>query len=88
MGSKDLGGARTMGEKESKALMLNDREKQAITEAKSNSAHGSSKAMYKCNTNKVFHSASKAEDVFRVLLVLKLVLQLGSSVSLLVQEPL
>ncbi|GJU41146.1 hypothetical protein Tco_1194103 [Tanacetum coccineum] len=43
---------------------------------------------YKCNTNKVFHSASKAEDVFRVLLVLKLVLQLGSSVSLLVQEPL
>ncbi|GJV37329.1 hypothetical protein Tco_1409806 [Tanacetum coccineum] len=36
---------------------------------------------YKCNTNKVFHSASKAEDVFRVLLVLKLVLQLGSSVS-------
>ncbi|GKA22442.1 retrovirus-related pol polyprotein from transposon TNT 1-94 [Tanacetum coccineum] len=38
-------------------------------------------AQYKCNTNKVFHSASKAEDVFRVLLVLKLVLQLGSSVS-------
>ncbi|GJR28714.1 hypothetical protein Tco_1104946 [Tanacetum coccineum] len=44
--------------------------------------------MYKYNTNKVFQSASKAEDVFRVLLVLKLVLQLGSSVSLLVQEPL
>ncbi|GJR84732.1 copia protein [Tanacetum coccineum] len=38
--------------------------------------------------NKIFQSASKAEDVFRVLLVLKLVLQLGSSVSLLVQEPL
>ncbi|GKD41260.1 hypothetical protein Tco_1261467, partial [Tanacetum coccineum] len=43
---------------------------------------------YKYNTNKVFHSASKAEDVFRVLLVLKLVLQLGSSVPLLVQKPL
>ncbi|GJT82629.1 hypothetical protein Tco_1056971, partial [Tanacetum coccineum] len=43
---------------------------------------------YKYNTNKVFQSASKAEVVFRVLLVLKLVLQLGSSVSLLVQEPL
>ncbi|GJT83948.1 hypothetical protein Tco_1058290 [Tanacetum coccineum] len=43
---------------------------------------------YKYNTNKVFQSASKAEDVFSVLLVLKLVLQLGSSVSLLVQEPL
>ncbi|GKB33731.1 hypothetical protein Tco_0873132 [Tanacetum coccineum] len=43
---------------------------------------------YKYNTNKVFQSASKAEDVFRVLLVLKLVLQLGSSVALLVQEPL
>ncbi|GJS60221.1 hypothetical protein Tco_0655005 [Tanacetum coccineum] len=42
---------------------------------------------YKYNTNKVFQSASKAEDVFSVLLVLKLVLQLGSSVSLLVQEP-
>ncbi|GJU81663.1 hypothetical protein Tco_1284028 [Tanacetum coccineum] len=39
-------------------------------------------------TNKVFQSASKAEDVFWVLLVLKLVLQLGSSVSLLVHEPL
>ncbi|GJZ22495.1 hypothetical protein Tco_0559534 [Tanacetum coccineum] len=38
--SNNLGGARTMGEKESKALMLNDREKQAITEAKSNSIHG------------------------------------------------
>ncbi|GJX46589.1 hypothetical protein Tco_0271779 [Tanacetum coccineum] len=44
--------------------------------------------LYRCNTNKVFHSASKAEDVFRVLLVLKLVLQLGSLVSLLVHEPL
>ncbi|GJR19931.1 retrovirus-related pol polyprotein from transposon TNT 1-94 [Tanacetum coccineum] len=43
---------------------------------------------YKYNTNKVFQSASKAEDVLSVLLVLKLVLQLGSSVSLLVQEPL
>ncbi|GJV98805.1 hypothetical protein Tco_1554057 [Tanacetum coccineum] len=43
---------------------------------------------YKCNTNKVFHNASKADNVFRVLLVLKLVLQLGSSVSLLIQEPL
>ncbi|GJX87461.1 hypothetical protein Tco_0339475 [Tanacetum coccineum] len=42
---------------------------------------------YKCNTNKVFHSTSKAEDVFRVL-VLKLIFQLGSSVSLLVPEPL
>ncbi|GKC73277.1 hypothetical protein Tco_1119160, partial [Tanacetum coccineum] len=39
---------------------------------------------YKYNTNKVFQSASKAEDVFWVLLVLKLVLQLGSSVSLLI----
>ncbi|GJX80430.1 cysteine-rich receptor-like protein kinase [Tanacetum coccineum] len=38
--SNNLGGARIMGEKESKALMLNDREKQAITEAKSNSIHG------------------------------------------------
>ncbi|GJX89461.1 hypothetical protein Tco_0341475 [Tanacetum coccineum] len=43
---------------------------------------------YKYNINKVFQSTSKAEDVFRVLLVLKLVLQLGSSVSLLIQEPL
>ncbi|GJR72034.1 hypothetical protein Tco_0084399 [Tanacetum coccineum] len=38
---------------------------------------------HKYNTNKVFQSASKAEDVFSVLLVLKLVLQFGSSVSLL-----
>ncbi|GJZ61650.1 retrovirus-related pol polyprotein from transposon TNT 1-94 [Tanacetum coccineum] len=44
--------------------------------------------LYKYNINNVFQSASKAEDVFEVLLVLKLVLQLGSSLSLLVQEPL
>ncbi|GJY79121.1 reverse transcriptase domain-containing protein [Tanacetum coccineum] len=43
---------------------------------------------YKYNRNNVFQSTSKAEDVFKVLLVLKLVLQLGSSLSLLVQEPL
>ncbi|GKB29581.1 hypothetical protein Tco_0868982, partial [Tanacetum coccineum] len=41
-GSNDIRGARTMGEKESKAY---DREKHAITEAKSYSVHGSSKAM-------------------------------------------
>ncbi|GJS24554.1 hypothetical protein Tco_0453186 [Tanacetum coccineum] len=52
--------------------------------AKANDANMNNLQMkYKYNTNKVFHSASKAEDVFRVLLVLKLVLQLGSSVSLL-----
>ncbi|GJY06629.1 hypothetical protein Tco_0373683 [Tanacetum coccineum] len=51
-------------------------------------ASDESAGLYKYNTNKVFQSASKAEDVFWVLLVLKLVLQLGSSVSLLVQEPL
>ncbi|GJS23538.1 hypothetical protein Tco_0452170 [Tanacetum coccineum] len=38
---------------------------------------------YKYNKNEAFQSASNAKDVFRVLLVLKLVLQLGSSVSLL-----
>ncbi|GJZ26255.1 putative reverse transcriptase domain-containing protein [Tanacetum coccineum] len=43
---------------------------------------------YNYNTNKVFQSTSKAEDVFEVLLVLKLVFQLGSSLSLLVLEPL
>nr|GEV85080.1 putative ribonuclease H-like domain-containing protein [Tanacetum cinerariifolium] len=40
----------------------------------------------KYNYNKI--KSSKAEDVFRVLLVLKLVLQLGSSLSLIVLEPL
>ncbi|GJW94359.1 hypothetical protein Tco_0174031 [Tanacetum coccineum] len=44
--------------------------------------------MFLSCTNTTQIKSSKAEDVFRVLLVLKLVLQLGSSVSLLVQEPL
>nr|GEU40337.1 hypothetical protein [Tanacetum cinerariifolium] len=44
---KQSGGARTMGERESKALMLKDREKKPIMEAKSNSVHESKQAIFK-----------------------------------------